>query len=84
IEALAKAGVKYGFPKEQALSIVGQTVLASSQNLLQGQNSTSDLIDNICSPGGTTIAGLLDLEKNGLTHSVISAIDATIEKAKKL
>ncbi|WP_315460296.1 pyrroline-5-carboxylate reductase dimerization domain-containing protein, partial [uncultured Streptococcus sp.] len=34
--------------------------------------------------GGTTIAGLLDLEKTGLTASVISSIDATIDKAKAL
>lgn len=84
IEALAKAGVKYGLPKKQALAIVAQTVMASSQNLIEGSDTPHDLIDKICSPGGTTIAGLLDLEKTGLTASVISSIDATIEKAKQL
>lgn len=84
IEALAKAGVKYGLPKSQALNIATQTVLASSQNLLEGTASPHDLIDSISSPGGTTIAGLLDLEKTGLTASIISAIDTTIEKANHL
>ena len=84
IEAMAKAGVKYGIPKDKALDIVTQTVLASSESLLAGTDSPSDLIDKISSPGGTTIAGLLDLEKTGLTASVVSAIDATIEKAKNL
>ncbi len=84
MEALALAGVKHGFPKDQALSIVTQTVLASAQNLSQGQESPHDLIDKIASPGGTTIAGLADLEKTGLTASAISSIDATIARAKEL
>lgn len=84
IEAMAKAGVKNGLTKAQALDIVTQTVMSSAQNLLSSEDSPHDLIDKICSPGGTTIAGLMDLEKTGLTHSVVSAIDATIDRAKKL
>ncbi|WP_032800209.1 pyrroline-5-carboxylate reductase dimerization domain-containing protein, partial [Streptococcus sobrinus] len=68
----------------QAVDIVTQTVLASAQNLSQGQDSPHDLMDKISSPGGTTIAGLADLEKTGLTASVISGIDATIARAKEL
>lgn len=84
IEALAKAGLKHGIPKNKALDIVAQTVLASSQNLLEGNETPHDLIDKISSPGGTTVAGLLDLEKNGLTPSIISAIDTTINRAQEL
>ncbi|MBM7636711.1 pyrroline-5-carboxylate reductase [Streptococcus saliviloxodontae] len=84
IEAMAKAGVKNGLTKAQSLEIVSQTVLASAENLLAGEDSPHDLIDKICSPGGTTIAGLMDLERTGLTHSVSSAIDTTIQKAKEL
>lgn len=84
IEALALAGVKHGLPKSQALDIVTQTVLASAQNLSQGKDSPHDLIDKISSPGGTTIAGLVDLEKTGLSASVISSIDTTIARAKEL
>ncbi|MCK1202653.1 pyrroline-5-carboxylate reductase [Streptococcus uberis] len=84
IEAMAKAGVKHGIAKETALEIVSQTVEASALQLLQGQDSPHTLIDKICSPGGTTIAGLMELERTGLTHAVSSAIDKTIEKAKTL
>lgn len=84
IEAMAKAGVKNGLTKVQALDIVTQTVMASAKHLLTTENSPHDLIDAICSPGGTTIAGLMDLEKTGLAHSVVSAIDTTIDKAKKM
>ena len=84
IEALAKAGVKNGLSKQVALTIATQTVLATAENLSLGSDSPHDLIDKVCSPGGTTIAGLMDLERTGLTHSVVSSIDTTIAKAKKL
>ncbi|MGT2959885.1 pyrroline-5-carboxylate reductase [Streptococcus caballi] len=84
IESLAKSGVKHGLTKQQALDIASQTVLATAENLLIGSDSPHDMIDMVCSPGGTTIAGLLDLEKTGLTASVVSAIDVTIDRAKEL
>ena len=84
IEELAKAGVKYGLPKAESLNIATQTVLATAETILTGTDSPHELIDKVCSPGGTTIAGLLDLEKTGLTASVISSIDTTINKAKNL
>ena len=59
-------------------------MLATAENLNLGSDSPHDLIDKVCSPGGTTIAGLMDLERTGLTHSVVSSIDTTIAKAKKL
>ena len=65
-------------------TIATQTVLATAENLSLGSDSPHDLIDKVCSPGGTTIAGLMDLERTGLTHSVASSIDTTIAKAKKL
>lgn len=83
-EALAKAGVKYGFTKELSLEIVLQTLLATSQNLLDGQDSPHTFIDKVSSPGGTTVAGVLDLEKTGFTASVVSSIDATIEKSRNM
>jgi pyrroline-5-carboxylate reductase len=38
------------------------------------------LIDRVCSPGGTTVAGLVELENNAFISTVIKGIDATIEK----
>lgn len=83
-EALANSGVKYGFTKDQSLEIVLQTLLATSQNLLDGEDSPHTFIDKVSSPGGTTVAGVLDLEKTGFTASVVSSIDATIEKSRNM
>ena len=84
VEALTKAGLKHGLTKNQAQNIVAQTLIATGQNLLSSQTTPHQLIDQITSPGGTTIAGLLDLEKTGLTASVVASIDKTIERAREL
>lgn len=84
IEALTKAGLKHGLPKAQAQQIVAETLIATGKNLLASQETPHQLIDQITSPGGTTIAGLLELERTGLTASVVSSIDKTIERAKEL
>ena len=81
---MSKAVLKHGFPNDLSFKIVSQTVLATTSNLIQGQEKPNDLIDKVSSPGGTTIAGLLDLEKTGFTASTISAIDATIDKSKNM
>lgn len=41
-----------------------------------------DLVDDVCSPGGTTVAGLLAMEEYGFTTSVIKGLDATVAKDK--
>ncbi|WP_290068653.1 pyrroline-5-carboxylate reductase dimerization domain-containing protein, partial [Lactobacillus intestinalis] len=39
----------------------------------------AQLRDQVCSPGGTTIKGVVDLEKNGFRYSIISAINKANE-----
>ncbi|WP_034992858.1 pyrroline-5-carboxylate reductase [Liquorilactobacillus vini] len=81
IDAMSRAGVKYGFNKQQATKIAAQAVLGSAQKVLASDEQTPwDLIDAVSSPGGTTIAGLLAMEEAGFMTSVIKGIDATIAK----
>lgn len=80
IDSMARAGVKHGLKKEQAVQIAAQAVLGSAANVLQGAKSPQDLVDDVCSPGGTTIAGLLAMEEAGLMRAVVKGIDATIAK----
>jgi pyrroline-5-carboxylate reductase len=39
-----------------------------------------DFVDAVCSPGGSTVAGLLAMEEAGLTTAVVKGIDATVNK----
>lgn len=83
IDSLARAAVKYGIPKELATKIAAQAVRGSSKMVLESDDSPWDLIDQVSSPGGTTIEGVLALEEHGLSTAVTKAVDAAVEKDKK-
>lgn len=80
IDALARAGVKYGLNKQVATKIAAQTVLGSAANVAESATNPWNLIDQVSSPGGTTVAGLLAMEEAGLMTAVVKGIDATIAK----
>lgn len=87
VEHLARAGVKHGLTKDQATSAACNTMLGSAQllrNALEEGGNPSDLVDRVCSPGGTTIAGLLAAEALGLGPSLVAAVDATVTRDKEL
>lgn len=86
IEALTKAGVKHGLTRAVAARCATQAVLGSATLLTAqaGAKSASDLSDMVCSPGGTTIAGLLAAEAAGFTPSVVAAVDATVARDREL
>jgi pyrroline-5-carboxylate reductase len=87
IESLARAAQKLGVNKKAALKIAGQTVLGSAGNLLS-QTAEGihpwEMIDQVCSPGGTTIEGICSLEYNGFETAVIEAAIASVNKAIEL
>jgi pyrroline-5-carboxylate reductase len=80
IDSIARAGVKNGLPKDIALEIATQAVLGSAKMIEKSKENPWTLIDRVCSPGGTTVAGLDELENNAFISTVIKGIDATIEK----
>lgn len=80
MDALAHAGVKYGLSKAQSLKIVSQMVVGSAQLIQQSGDAPWNLIDQVSSPGGTTIAGVLALQEAGFETAITKAVDATIKK----
>lgn len=93
IEALARAGVMDGIPKAQAVEIVTQAVLGSAR-IVQVEETRradgaagrtpADLIDAVCSPGGTTVAGVVAMERSGFSSAVIDAFEATVARDREL
>ncbi|MCC8073764.1 MAG: pyrroline-5-carboxylate reductase [Clostridiales bacterium] len=84
IDALARAGVKNGLKKKDALMIAAQTVYGSAKMILESDTHPWELIDNVCSPGGTTIEGVTSLQADGFESAVHNAVDKAFEKDKKL
>lgn len=84
IDSLARAGVKHGIAKDKALQYAAQAVLGSAQMILDSNENPWTLIDRVCSPGGTTVAGLLKLEEEAFLATVVKGIDATIARDEEL
>lgn len=77
IEALADAGVYAGLSREEAYLMSKQAVLGAASVLLEHNMLPAELKDGVCSPGGTTIRGIAQLEKFGLRNAVIEAVKAS-------
>ena len=84
IEALADGGVKCGLPRAKAIRYAAQMLLGSAEMVLQSGKHPELLKDEVCSPGGSTIAGVAALEEHGFRSACIAAVDAAYEKTKKL
>lgn len=52
--------------KSVALEIAAQTVLGSAKKILESDEHPWELIDKVCSPGGTTIEGVVSLQRTAL------------------
>ncbi|BAP84992.1 pyrroline-5-carboxylate reductase [Paucilactobacillus hokkaidonensis JCM 18461] len=80
IDSLSRVGVKYGLSKAAATKIAAQAVQGSAKMVLQSSQTPFELIDQVSSPGGSTVAGLLAMEEAGFMTAVVKGIDATIQK----
>ena len=81
IEALADAAVRCGMPRAQAYTYAAQTVKGSADLVLETGKHPAVLKDSVCSPAGTTIAGVAALEANGFRNAVIEAVTAANDKS---
>lgn len=84
IDAMADCGVKYGIPKDIALLLASKAVEGSAKMVIETKQHPQVLKDAVCSPGGTTIAAVLELEQSGFSSAIARAIDACVKKADEM
>ena len=84
IEALIDAGVYVGLPRDISRTLALQTVLGSTQLVLETGNHPSVLKDMVVSPGGTTAEALQILEMAGFPGDIVNAVNSAYQKAISL
>ena len=84
IESLADGGVKLGLPREVATELAAQTVLGAARNVLVTGEHPAKLKDQVTTPAGVTIDGILELEEGRVRVTLIKAVVKAAERAKAL
>jgi pyrroline-5-carboxylate reductase len=84
LEALGDAGVRQGLPRDVAYQLAFQTVYGAAKLAIESGQHPAALKDQVTSPGGTTIAGLEQLEAAGVRAAIYRAVDAAADRSREL
>jgi len=84
IQALAEGGEKCGLSGEAAMVLAAQTVLGAAQLAIESGSSPEELIRMVVTPGGTTAAGLAEMEKLGTKEGLIAAVQAATKRGREM
>lgn len=84
IEALADGAVACGLPRAKAQEYAAQTLIGAAKLVLESGQHPAALKDAVCSPAGSTIAGVRALEEHGFRAAAMGAVIAAFERTKEL
>lgn len=83
-ETLMAAGAEVGLPPEMADALTRQTILGAARLLVESGEPPADLRAAVTSPGGTTAAGIAELEAHGAADAFVAAVRAATERSREL
>jgi pyrroline-5-carboxylate reductase len=84
IEALAEAGVNVGLPRDVATLLAAQTTFGAAKMVLETGSHPALLKDEVTTPAGCTVDGILELEEGGLRVTLIKAVKRSTQRAREL
>ena len=84
LEALAEAGVNVGLPRDIATVLAAQTAYGAARMVLETGAHPALLKDEVTTPAGCTVDGILELEEGGLRVTLIKAVKRSTERARAL
>lgn len=84
IEAMADGAVMSGMARTDAIAYAAQAVKGAAGLVLEGEKHPEQLKDEVCSPAGTTIAGVKALEEHGFRNAAFQAVISAYEKSVAL
>lgn len=84
IESLIDAGVMLGLTRDIATVMAVQTVIGSAELMKESNEHPAKLKNEVTSPGGTTAAGLFELEQGAFAGTIMKAVRAAAERSREL
>lgn len=84
IEGLSDGGVLCGLTRKQATELASQMLLGASKLVLESGRNPIELKDEVTSPGGTTIEGVLTMEENRVSYAMSEAVIRAFRKNELL
>ena len=84
LEALADGGVACGLPRQKAMEYAAQMLMGTAALARQTGQHPGQLKDAVCSPGGSTIAGVRALEQGGFRAAAMNAVEAAYHRTREL
>ena len=84
LQAMASAGIQNGLTANDAQFLASQTMLGAAQMMLESEQHPAQLRDQVTSPGGSTIAGLVAMTQTGFQAAIIEGVNQALEKTREL